>query len=835
MRNSMQHICALIPTYNNGKTIIDVVQRVHQHLRDIIVVDDGCTDDTLAQLKALDFPVTIVTHSRNKGKGAALASGFKKAQELHFDYALTIDADGQHYPEDIPLLLKALDIHPGAIIVGSRQFTDANMSGQSKFANRFSNFWFRIQTTINLPDTQTGMRIYPLNRLYGLRLMTNRYEAELELLVFAAWRNVPLVPVPIRVYYPPKGERVSHFRPAKDFTRISILNCFLCLGALLFGYINMYWRTILCFAVFGLSMLFIISPWSLLYFLIHTNTPQTRANYHRIIHRIAGLYCRGLIGMHYHIHNPYNIDVDKQPVVFISNHQSFLDVMLFLALSPKVVVMVKDYVWKNPIFAVVVRKLDCFPMTMDEEAKERLLKRVSEEGYSVVLFPEGTRSKDGEVGRFHRGAVHMAQQFNIPIQPILIEGMIDYMSRKQFALKPSQVDITILPPLAANDTSFGPNYKRQTKSLECHYAALLHANKPAVAILGAGVGGLFCGALLAEKGYIVTIFEQLPVFGGGMYSYERDGETWYTGMHFLSGLGEQGPVTAILNELDIRPDIVPTVLDNKADTLIGEAEWEETHNQLYRFVGGSQKLADQLAVYITRHGGRILLSQRVGQLTMESERLVVKTTDYTVHFDAVISSLHPKQLLALSQIPVYRPATIKRIMASDETAGSFKTYIPLEPNTIRYDAMTHYMPEHQLLIMTPCTESGQTYARTIETVMPLNYDQLKDDWKKDRKAHYAEYEQFKQQKEKDVIKLIDSVYPGVSKHIRAVFSSTSLTYRDDYLSPEGAMFGMKESVGSVRTRVRGLYVTGQNIFLHGLCGVAMTAKQTVQALCDDFN
>ena len=253
MRSSQQHICALIPTYNNAGTIVDVVRRVHQYMRDIIVVVDGSTDDSYALLQNIGFPLTIVQHERNRGKGAALVSGFRKALDLGYDFALTIDGDGQHYPEDIPLILRAHDVHPNALIVGSRQFTDDNMPGKSKFANRFSNFWFALQTTIHLPDTQTGMRLYPLHQLYGLGILTSRYEAELELLVFAAWHNVPLVPVPIRVYYPPKGERVSHFVPARDFTRISILNCFLCIGALLFGYINMYWRTIISFLYFGVS------------------------------------------------------------------------------------------------------------------------------------------------------------------------------------------------------------------------------------------------------------------------------------------------------------------------------------------------------------------------------------------------------------------------------------------------------------------------------------------------------------------------------------------------------------------------------------------------------
>ena len=136
--------------------------------------------------------------------------------------------------------------------------------------------------------------------------------------------------------------------------------------------------------------------------------------------------------------------------------------------------------------------------------------------------------------------------------------------------------------------------------------------------------------------------------------------------------------------------------------------------------------------------------------------------------------------------------------------------------------------------MTPCSEHNQVYARTIETVMPMDYSELAP-WHADRKAHYAEYEAFKHRKEQEVLSLIETIYPDIRKQMVDIFSSTSLTFRDDYLSPEGAMFGMSESVGSVRTRVDGFYLSGQNIFLHGLCGVVMTAQQTAQALCDDCN
>ena len=106
MHNSPLNICALIPTYNNAGTILDVVRRTHQHMRNIIVVVDGSTDATLALLEELEFPITIVRHEHNKGKGRALTSGFRKAMEMGFEYALTLDADGQHYPEDIPAMVR---------------------------------------------------------------------------------------------------------------------------------------------------------------------------------------------------------------------------------------------------------------------------------------------------------------------------------------------------------------------------------------------------------------------------------------------------------------------------------------------------------------------------------------------------------------------------------------------------------------------------------------------------------------------------------------------------------------------------------------------------------
>lgn len=228
-------ICIVIPTYNNEQTIGKVVERTLQFSYPVIVVNDGCTDSTMQLLKQFEGRITVINRQKNSGKGNALKSGLEQARALGFRYAITLDADGQHYPEDIPLFAKEIEEHPDTLIVGSRVLQNENMSKNSTFANRFSNFWFYIQTGKNLPDTQTGYRLYPLKKMKRLSWLTAKYEAELELLVFSAWHGITLRPIPIRVYYPPREERVSHFRPFADFARISVLNTFLCFAAIVYG------------------------------------------------------------------------------------------------------------------------------------------------------------------------------------------------------------------------------------------------------------------------------------------------------------------------------------------------------------------------------------------------------------------------------------------------------------------------------------------------------------------------------------------------------------------------------------------------------------------------
>lgn len=225
--------CVIIPTYNNAVTLAGVIKDVSQYSDHIIVVNDGSTDNTTEIIQS--FPaVQPVGYEKNKGKGSALRQAFKYAAAKGYKYAITIDSDGQHFAKDLPLFLNKIEENPNSIIIGARNMNQESVPGGSSFGNKFSNFWFKVETGISSPDTQSGYRLYPLEPLKKMHFFTRKYEFEIEVLVRSAWKGVAVESVPVTVYYAPKEERISHFRPFKDFFRISVLNTVLVLIAFLY-------------------------------------------------------------------------------------------------------------------------------------------------------------------------------------------------------------------------------------------------------------------------------------------------------------------------------------------------------------------------------------------------------------------------------------------------------------------------------------------------------------------------------------------------------------------------------------------------------------------------
>jgi glycosyltransferase involved in cell wall biosynthesis len=224
----------IIPTFNNEQTLAKVIEEVLSFTGgDLIVVNDGSTDSTrfildrFHSIHRIDIPV-------NHGKGNALRTGFRKAIELGYRYAITIDSDGQHYPDDLEKFITAIKNHPGAMIVGARNMEQQSVPGTSNFGHKFSIFWFKVETGLNIPDVQSGYRLYPLENIDHVgKTFSTKYEYEVEILVRLAWIDTRILSVPVKVYYAPKEERVSHFRKFHDFARVSVANSFLVFIALL--------------------------------------------------------------------------------------------------------------------------------------------------------------------------------------------------------------------------------------------------------------------------------------------------------------------------------------------------------------------------------------------------------------------------------------------------------------------------------------------------------------------------------------------------------------------------------------------------------------------------
>lgn len=212
----------VIPVYNHSKTLRDVVVRALEINAEVMVVDDGSTDRGINSLTGLN--VHILNHPVNLGKGAAILTAAKACRQMGMTHLVTVDADGQHNPDDFRRFVPVMQRNPYAIVVGKRNFQAVNIPGLTRFGRHFSNFWFRLQTGHSLGDTQSGFRAYPLVVLEQLKLREKGFAFEVEVLVKAAWAGVKLKEVDVSVYYPPANERISHFHVFRDNLRLTLLN-----------------------------------------------------------------------------------------------------------------------------------------------------------------------------------------------------------------------------------------------------------------------------------------------------------------------------------------------------------------------------------------------------------------------------------------------------------------------------------------------------------------------------------------------------------------------------------------------------------------------------------
>ena len=201
-------VWTLIPAYNAQATIAAVVRQARQSLSPVLVVDDGSTDQTGAEAAAAG--AIVLRHAGNRGKGAALQTGFAYAGQRGAQAVLTLDADGQHDPAEAAKLLAAAAATPGSLVIGVRSFDPAVMPRRSRIGNQISTFFISRFARRPHRDTQSGFRIYP-RRLFTMPLRTRRFDTETELLLWAAKLGIPLCEVPIQTIYHGHG-------PAPDRT-----------------------------------------------------------------------------------------------------------------------------------------------------------------------------------------------------------------------------------------------------------------------------------------------------------------------------------------------------------------------------------------------------------------------------------------------------------------------------------------------------------------------------------------------------------------------------------------------------------------------------------------
>lgn len=214
-------MAVLVPALNCQSTIADVVTQARLAVANVFVVDDGSVDDTAD--RAQRAGAVLLRHRRTLGKGAALLTGMKELKAKGFERVVTMDGDGQHLGDQIPSLLSISDREPTAIVIGARIMEGQPTTGARLFGNRFANRWVEIACGRELPDTQSGFRVYPIRPVLNLAVRARRFAFETEVLIRAVRAGLDVVSVPTRVYYPPVEERISHFRPVADTIRIILV------------------------------------------------------------------------------------------------------------------------------------------------------------------------------------------------------------------------------------------------------------------------------------------------------------------------------------------------------------------------------------------------------------------------------------------------------------------------------------------------------------------------------------------------------------------------------------------------------------------------------------
>jgi glycosyltransferase involved in cell wall biosynthesis len=219
MKENMQ-ICVIIPAYNEAENVGSVVSEARKFIKDVVVVDDGSTDDTVA--RALQAGATLIEHKVNKGKGVALKTGFQYVLEKDYDAVITLDADSQHDPAEIPKFLEAA--READVVVGSRAGNRSGMPVIRRISNTLSSWILSGLVGQRLTDTQSGYRLIKAEVLKAAMTKTTGFEAESEILLEAISRGFRVAEIPIKTIY---GTEKSHYKWRDGFIFLGLVGKYL--------------------------------------------------------------------------------------------------------------------------------------------------------------------------------------------------------------------------------------------------------------------------------------------------------------------------------------------------------------------------------------------------------------------------------------------------------------------------------------------------------------------------------------------------------------------------------------------------------------------------------
>ncbi len=212
-----------IPVFNHSTKLPDLISRCILECPNIVVVDDGSTDQDLKKLLS-EKPVHLICHKQNLGKAEAIKSAARYIYENHGAFMLTMDADGQHFPEEIAKFTELIRNGGGNIVIGARDFSSKKIPASSRLGRQISNFLIWLETGTTLMDTQSGFRAYPVNIFNEIKCDSSRFSLETEIIVRALWKGYNVSEIDISVSYPEGKGRISHFSFFKDNLRILLLH-----------------------------------------------------------------------------------------------------------------------------------------------------------------------------------------------------------------------------------------------------------------------------------------------------------------------------------------------------------------------------------------------------------------------------------------------------------------------------------------------------------------------------------------------------------------------------------------------------------------------------------